>query len=470
MSDLLNRLDRMITSHRLLSRSQPVLIAVSGGLDSMVLLHLLHQLSKKHDWQLAVAHFNHQLRGGSSDADERLVKRGAQKLKLPFFVQRADVRKAARRYGLSVEMAARRLRHEFLARTAAKLKIQTIALAHHADDQLELFFLRLFRGSGGEGLAGMKWRNPSPHDRTIQLVRPLLDVPKLMLVAYAADHGIRFREDASNALLDIPRNRIRHKLLPLLRSEFQPALDRTLPRVMEIIGAEAEFVSQLAADWIVQLRRIKAPRKRKSAHPTFAELPIPVQRRCVQLQLRQIGFSGDFELVEQLRTRPNFPIAANKEGSPAPQCVFRNDQGKVVLRVLNPAEFNKNDHRIELATNSGHVSFDGVRITWLLSSKKAADFKTSPGREVFDAEKIGSHITLRHWLPGDRFQPIGMLEPVKLQDLFTNAKVPRDRRHSLTVAAADQEEIFWVEGLRISERFKLTKNTIRRLHWHWHRL
>src|SRR5438552_4036069 len=129
-------------------------------------------------------------------------------------------------------MAARKRRHDFLARTALRMRISTVALAHHADDQLELFFLRLLRGSGGEGLAGMKWRNLSPSDPRIQLARPLLDQPKSALRAYAAEQKIVFREDASNALVDIQRNHVRHELLPLLRKKFQPALGKTISRVM----------------------------------------------------------------------------------------------------------------------------------------------------------------------------------------------------------------------------------------------
>ncbi len=135
----------------------------------------------------------------------------------------------------------------------------------------------------------------------------------------------------------------------------------------------------------------------------------------------------------------------------------------------NAARFNKGDQGIDLATPSGHTIFDSVRIHWRISSKSGADFETNTCREFFDKEKVGSRITLRHWRPGDRFQPIGMSQPVILQDLFTNAKVPRERRHLLVVAESAIGEIFWVEGLRIAERFKLTKNTIRRLQWHWQR-
>ncbi|MGD0094548.1 MAG: tRNA lysidine(34) synthetase TilS, partial [Planctomycetota bacterium] len=161
MSDLLDHVDRSIQTRRLFHPGQRILVAVSGGVDSMVLLQLLHELAPRHGWQLTAAHLNHQLRGRSSEADERLVRRTVQKLTVPLLVGRAAVLERARAGKLSVEMAARELRHGFLARTARQRHIPTVALGHHADDQLELFFLRLLRGSGGEGLAGMKWRTPS---------------------------------------------------------------------------------------------------------------------------------------------------------------------------------------------------------------------------------------------------------------------------------------------------------------------
>ena len=141
----------------------------------MVLLHVLHSLSARHQWRLAIAHFNHHLRGLESDADERFVQETGAKLSLRFLRGAADTATYARGEKLSVEMAARQLRHHFLARTARRLKIHTVALAHHLDDQVELFFLRLLRGSSGEGLAGMRWSGPSANNPRIQLIRPLLD-------------------------------------------------------------------------------------------------------------------------------------------------------------------------------------------------------------------------------------------------------------------------------------------------------
>ena len=431
-------------NHRLLKRGEKVLVAVSGGLDSMVLLQLLRQLSVKHQWQLFIAHFNHQLRGRSSDADEKLVRQIAAKEKLPFFAGRADVKRFARQSKLSIEMAARKLRHEFFARIAKQHGIRIIALAHHADDQVELFFLRLLRGAGGEGLAGMKWRSPSPADKALSLIRPLLACSKNDLRAFAQKNKIAYREDATNATFTVPRNRIRNELLPLLRRHYQPALDKNVLRLMEIIGGETDLIGEDARLWL----------ERKK--PSFARLPLAVQRRVLHLQLTQLGVPVDFELVENLRKNADLPFSIGPQLS-----VRRDEAGKIVLHALEQEKFNAQKQLVKI-TQSGRIKFGGAEIGWRLmkSGNVRKSFQTG-SREFFDADKIGSPIRLRHWQPGDRFQPIGMKSAVKLQDLFTNAKIPRAKRHGLVVAEAADGRIFWVEGLRIGEGFKLTAITNR---------
>ncbi|MDB6019962.1 MAG: tRNA(Ile)-lysidine synthase [Pedosphaera sp.] len=434
-----------------------MLVAVSGGLDSMVLLTLLARLSREYHWKLAVAHFNHQLRGRSSDADERLVERTAKKLGLKFVSGRADVRKQAKEQGISLEMAARKLRHEFFGQAAARLKIRVIALAHHADDQVELFFLRLLRGSGGEGLAGMKWRNPSPQASSIQLVRPLLDQSKAALRSFAEEQGISFREDATNSVLDIQRNAIRHELLPLLTKKYQPALSRVILRQMDVLGAEADYIAQEARQWL------RAPQGKP-----FATLPLAVQRRCLHLQLATAGIMANFELIEQLREAENRSICVNES-----LLVSRDRFGRIQVRPLEKSVFNKSAKNIKFEGRGGVLGVDSVEITWSIESMSKRAFR-APKRvvnyEQFDADKVGQQAILRHWQPGDRFQPIGMPSAIKLQDLFANQKVLRSQRHRVIVGATASGELFWVEGLRLAERFKLDKNTHRRLKWRWKRL
>jgi tRNA(Ile)-lysidine synthase len=458
VSDFLSHIEKSIRSRRLFQRGERLLVAVSGGVDSMVLLHVLHELARRNKWRLMVAHLNHQLRGRSSDADERLVRKSAEKLGLPLVVEQADVRKFALSQKLSLEMASRKLRHEFLARVAARHKLSSIALAHHADDQLELFFLRLLRGSGGQGLAGMKWCNPSPGNPKIRLVRPFLDQTKPSLKEFAVRQKIPFREDATNALLDIQRNRIRHELLPLLREKYQPALDRTVLRAMEISGAEADFVTTEASKWLAGKRRLSA---------NFDTVPVAVQRRCMQIQLLKLGIAADYHLVEQLRLSPDRPVPVSGAKM---RCLIRNPMGLVHLKEPATSEFNDEQLNVELAT-AGVVVFSGVRIEWRIRPRNIlGSHKSNLGTECFDADAVGSRFVLRHWQAGDRFQPIGMAFSLKLQDFFTNQKVKRPLRHQLVVAVTEGGEVFWIEGMRISERFKLTPGSIRRLQWCWRRV
>ena len=473
MTDLLQRVEENIQNRRLLKRGQAVLVAVSGGLDSMALLHLLYELSSRHRWKLTVAHFNHQLRGRSSDADEKLVHQTASAMRLPFVAGRANVKEFAQKSKLSVEMAARKLRHDFFARVATERKIRVIALAHHADDQVELFFLRFLRGTGGEGLAGMKWRSPSPVDSRITLVRPLLDAAKAELRRFARERKIRFRNDATNATLAMPRNRVRNELLPLLRRRYQSALAKTVLRLMEIAGAEADLAAEIARQWLRSSGRQSAQTKSQSRltsaatieKENFASLPVAVQRRVLQLQLTELGVVPDFELIEQLRESPGKYVSVSFGAS-----IARDADGKLEWKKHLASGFNASETVVNLAGRAGDMEFDGVRFGWRLEA--GASFVRPRGRktrEYFDADKVGGKITLRHWRPGDRFQPIGLRSPVKLQDLFTNRKIPRARRRELIVAAAENHEIFWVEGLRISENFKLTPKTQRRLVWRWRR-
>ena len=455
-----------IAARGLFARGESVLVAVSGGMDSMVLLHLMARLASANGWCLTVAHFNHRLRGRSSGADERVVKRTAEKLGLAFVSGRADVREFAREQKLSLEMAARKLRHEFLARAAKQRRIRKLALAHHADDQVELFFVRLLRGAGGEGLAGMKWLGPSPMDARLRLARPLLDQPKSALAEYAERERVPFREDATNAQLNIQRNRIRHEVLPLLTKKYQPALARVVLRQMEIVGAEAEWVTEGAREWV--RKALVSPPPHVGGYEDFEALPVALQRRVLQLQLVEMGVAATFDLIEQLRETANRPVTVNAE-----LAVLRELSGRVSVHESGNSDFGEATKRLRLEGGAGEIEFGGVAISWELEPAPGGTFRARKKKvncECLDADKVGIGMILRHWQPGDRFQPLGMAAPVKLQDLFTNEKIPRALRRRLVIGATAKGELFWVEGLRLGEGFKLDKKTRYQLKWRWKRL
>ncbi len=203
----------------------------------------------------------------------------------------------------------------------------------------------------------------------------------------------------------------------------------------------------------------------------FEELPLAVQRRCIQLQLVEQGIEPDFEMVERLRVAPGKTVSVQPTAAGPPLGVVRERTGLLRLQQQSRAGFREDRIDVNLGKSKGRASFGGATVCWRIRPGKLVQppVAARSGRECFDAEQVGTSIVLRHWRPGDRFQPIGMKHPVKLQDLFTNQKVPRAQRHDLLVATTGTGELFWVEGLRISERFKLTKATNRCLLWGWQR-
>ena len=352
-----------------------------------------------------------------------------------------------------VSAAARQLRHDFFARLARRLSA-VVALAHHADDQIETFFLRLLRGAGNRGLAGMQPVALSPIDPGVTLVRPLLGMHRAEIVAYSEEQGIAHREDASNTNTHFLRNRVRHELLPQLTEQFGASVSRQIVKAMQVAGDEADCIDDFAAAW---LGRAESP---------FEQLPAAVQRQVVQRQLFPLGVEPSFNLVEALRAEADrvIEIAPGKR-------LQRNAAGRVELApsVAEP-EFSLTKLEILLEGQAGEAQFGGLTIRWERLTGGLAkwhELGQAENREVFDAEAIGQAITLRHWQPGDRFHPIGQAGSTKLQDLFVNQKIAKAERHRLVIAEAAAGFLFWVQHLRIADPFKVTESTAGLLLFSW---
>ena len=463
--DLAAAVEKVLRRERILPNGEAVLAAVSGGLDSMVLLDVLHGLAGKRGWDLTAAHFNHGLRGEESDADEQLAREVAERLGLDFVGERADVGLAAKAKGISLEMAGRELRHRFLARIAEERGMGWAALGHHADDQLELFFLRALRGAGSEGLGGMRICGRSAYSARLWLVRPFLERRKADLRAYAKARGLVFREDATNWSGNVLRNRIRHELLPCLAGLGLSSVEKNVLRSMRILADEHQFVEAQSREWLRGKGR-------------FSELAAAVQREVLRLELLRLGVAPSFSWIELLRHLEVGQVVEVCGG----RRLQRDEWGRLADAVEESVSFLEAELLVELAGGEA-VFFGGLELRFTVQTIQAVgdgrDFlkekvksglgKASFGVEFFDDGLLEPRIRLRHWRSGDCFWPIGMAGTVKLQDWFVNEKVPMRERRLRVMAESEKNGLFWVEGMRIGERFKVGSGTKRVVRLEWRR-
>ena len=305
---------RTIRRDALIEPGGRVVVALSGGPDSVALVYLLRELQDGGHVSLAgVAHFNHQLRGPEADADEAFCRSLADELSLPIECGTADVRFAARQQRRSIEDAARTLRYRFLEQAADRLGADRIAIGHSRDDQAETFLLRLLRGSGPRGLAGIL-------PRAGRVIRPLLDLPRAELRAYAASRGLQFRDDATNDDLEIPRNRVRHELLPYLEREFSPGISGILAREAAIARDDEAHLQAAAIDLaaLIVLSRSEAgePLELDAAALTSIHPALAARIARLALQARAPGGFVGFESVERL-LRPGAQRESRRGTQPA---------------------------------------------------------------------------------------------------------------------------------------------------------
>ncbi|MBN1558133.1 MAG: tRNA lysidine(34) synthetase TilS [Lentisphaerae bacterium] len=432
-----------------------VLLAVSGGSDSTAMLLAFRGLARRRKLDLAAAHLNHRIRGREADADAAWVRALCRRLDIPCVVGRADVPRLARRRTLSLETAARAARYRFLARTARRLGADCVATAHTADDQAETVLLRLARGAGPAGLAGI------PRDtvidpayagrgRPVRLIRPLLDLSRASLQAYLERRRAAWREDAGNRDPGPLRNRVRHTVLPLLADTLNPRVREALCRTADLIRAEDDWLNRAAAETL----RACAPDPATLDVATLNAQPAALRRRVVRLWLAARGVPADrvgFDLVDRL-----LRLAAQGRGSravplPGGGAARRRYGALSVDRAAPPGPFRA-AVRIPGETR---LPGPGLRITAAFGPGAVRSKRGAPGplpaRAALNRTALGRRrLTVRAWKPGDRMRPHGLHGSRKLQDIFTDAKIPADRRARLPVFEC-AGEIVWVPGGRVAE-------------------
>lgn len=477
-----------VHAHRLVSPGDRIVVGVSGGADSVCLLHVLAMARQVLEIDLHVAHLDHQLRGVEAKADADYVSGVAQSLGIPCTVEQRDVAAYRQEAKCSVEEAARELRYSFLASVAGRVGASRIAVGHTRDDNVETILMHIVRGTGIDGLCGLAPCCPLPGVRQclpgtvvqgdLRVVRPLLEVSRREAVDYCEEHGLGPRIDSSNLSPEFLRNRLRLDLLPLLR-QYNPSIDQALLRLAGLAGEDMSFIQQQVADLWDQVARHEENAVRLDREEA-AKLPAALQRRLLRAAVvHLIGDSRDIEAshVEAARSLLDKPVS--KRVSLPRGIVCRGEYDHLVVERMpesadsaEPCAYGASCPlpQIEgeaIFTLPGETVLPGWRITASivgepLDCAPAQDSMSKishrlPERLVaeFDLKKVGRKVFVRQRRAGDRFRPLGMDTSKKLQDFMVDARIPRAWRDRVPiVCSADQ--IIWVVGWRVDDRVKVT--------------
>jgi len=438
-----------VREHDLIPGRRPLLVAVSGGQDSVCLLHILFRLQHELDSRLHVAHIDHQLRGAESEADARYVSDLAQQLGIPATVQRRDVRAYQANQHISLEEAAREVRYGFLAEVAGSVGADRVAVGHTTDDHIETMLMHFIRGTGTRGLRGLqpisRWRSSI---NSLTIIRPLLEVSREETAEYCHCQHLVPRIDASNLSLSPLRNRIRNQLVPLLES-YNPGVVQALLRTARIADDDLAFLEKESARlWVeIALRQGNTIVLDKAK---FLELPSALQRHLLRGAIEDL--LGDLKDIEARHIDEIIAALTKPAGrrlSLPGGLFFSIEYGQYLLgsdlAALSPFPALSGEFALKVP---GETLLPGWRIEASLINRRQMKEDDGDFTAYFDWDKTGSKFVV----------PLGMNRPKKLGEFMIDAKIPRAWRERVPIVCSP-EQVLWVVGWRIDERVKITENT-----------
>jgi len=419
-------------------------------------LNILKELSRTLKLRLTVAHLNHKIRGKDADEDACFVKLLARRLRLDFAGGNANVPRIAAKLGISLEMAGRRARYDFLRKTALAGKCEVVATAHTADDSVESILIMLARGCGSQGLTGI---TPILRIGTITVVRPLLATDRQAVEKYLLRRGLNWREDISNSDPAFLRNRVRHELLPLLEAKYNKGIRNALVRLADVMRSENELLASLTAS-------IYAEAHDESEHDlncsVMAKYPLAARRRVLRHWLKENAARAgmpDFQTINKHDNMLTNPAGASSLEMAGGITVRQIDQR---LIIESRSREGHGQYLVRVKVPGRTVLPAGLIVRASIATGFCREREIPgrfPARASLSLEKLHrGKITARNWRPGDRMHPYGLKGSKKIQDIFSDAKLPAGTRRFLPIFECGSE-IIWIPGYRIAEGWQVAQAT-----------
>ncbi len=450
-----NKVFNTVVKHGLIVKHDNIILGLSGGPDSMALLHILLSIKDRIDFKLIIAHINHGVRGEDALKDEMFVKKTAQDLNLPYFSKQADMIGLAKEEGISAEEAGRKIRYGFFREIIKRQGRGKIAVAHNKKDQAETLLMRIMRGTGIDGLKGMDFK-------TLDIIRPLLDIDRWEIEDYIRKNSIDTVLDTTNLETIYARNKVRLELMPYIESNFNPNIVDTLFRLSENASLDSEFLESYTSKRYKHLIGKTNPSSITFRQDTFTNEDLAIQRRLIRKAILEL--TGSLQGLEDIHVSNIIELFQRQEtgkminlpNSIAAKVVYddliiedrshkadKTKQRQGLVQILKPGKNILEDHGIELDLEV--VDFDHIYL-----KSKAKNIK------YFDHSKIVGNLMVRTRKNGDKFNPFGMQGSKKIKDYFIDEKIPRDLRNQIPLLI-DETNILWVIGYRTSEIYKLDK-------------
>ena len=436
--------------HNFFDNTKKVVACVSGGVDSMVMLTLMVKFSKKFGFDIIVTHFNHQSRGKLSDNDETLVSNFCNQKNLKIFIKSYNVMKFAEDKGISFEMAGRDLRYKFFNEIAEKYKNVKIATAHILNDHTETILLRIFNGSGLNGLLGI-------HPKRNKIIRPILFAQKSELYQYAIKNEIPFNDDHTNFENDCMRNIIRNKIIPIISKEINPNIDNSLKNLSKIVSDNLLYIKNIASEKFYKISTRQNIFEINLNLLELQKLDSVIRNEVLLKSFQEINSSVStfpgFNYMEQI----DYLIKASSTG----KFIKIFDEifivkNRDVISIVNEKLLNWEEQKIIISKIYNIESF--IFSSEMVKFDEFSDVNNSNEIEHVDLEKIKGSLKLRHWQIGDRFIPFGNRFQKKLSDFFIDEKVSRFTKQQIPILV-DEEKIIWICGMRLSNEVRISKKT-----------